>query len=101
MPWLQQGNKRYYYRSVRVNGRPRSVYVGTGKVGEIAAAADQLRRTRREHLKDEQQQILANAASAAELNGQLEALTRAALIAAGFHQHARCQWRRRHHAQQR
>ena len=99
MSWKKRGRNDYYYRQVRVDGRPRTIYVGMGTVGETAAAADQLRRTQQEQLKDQQQRIVANLVSVVELNKQLESLTLAALVVAGFYQHARCQWRRRHHAQ--
>ena len=101
MSWKRRGRNRYYYRSVRVDGRPRTTYVGTGMVGATAAAADQLHRIQREQLKEKQQRITADSATVVELNEQLESLTRAALVAAGFYQHARCQWRRRHHVEQR
>ena len=101
MPWRQKGNKRVYYRSVRVDGRPRTIYVGPGMIGETAAAAVQLRRVQREQLREKQQQIIAHSSSVVDLNGQLESLTRAALVAAGFYQHARWQWRRRRNVKQR
>ncbi len=102
MPWRQRGQRRYYYRTIQTDGRPRSVYVGTGEVGEAAAAEDEARRAerrrQRELLKAQQQQITTNLSAVVELNERMESLTRAALLGAGFHQHARSQWRKRHHA---
>ena len=101
MSWKKRGGNRYYYRSVRVGGKSRTIYVGTGIVGATAAAADQLRRIQREQLKEKQHRITADSASVIELSEQMEPLMRAALVAAGFYQHARCQWRKRHHVKQR
>jgi hypothetical protein len=101
MPWLLRGKKRYYYRSVRVDGRPRTIYVGGGLVGATGAAADQLRRIAREQLEEKRQRIAGNTASVDKLGKQLESLMRAALVAAGFYQHARCHWRKRYYVKQR
>ena len=95
MPW--RGN--YYYRSKRVNGRPRQVYVGSGLVARLAAQLDELDRERRK---------LRDARAARELEdleihdedikrvGRLaDALGRAARFAAGFRRHHRGEWRRK------
>jgi len=47
MPWELRGQKRYYYRSERVAGRPVRRYFGSGPAAELQAAADDLRRLRR------------------------------------------------------
>src|SRR6187401_2872732 len=41
MAWLTKDGRRYYYRSIRVGGRVRSVYVGTGPLALLAAAEDE------------------------------------------------------------
>ena len=46
--WEARGQRRYFYRHVRVGGRPRRLYAGTGRAAELAAAADALRRLNRE-----------------------------------------------------
>src|SRR5687767_1318883 len=47
MPWSMHGEHRYFYQSVRINGRPTKRYVGRGVEGEDAAAAiDQRRQDR-------------------------------------------------------
>ena len=39
MGWCQQYNRQYYYRYRRINGRRVRQYIGTGPIGELAAAA--------------------------------------------------------------
>jgi hypothetical protein len=100
MPWQVRGQKRYYTRSKKVNGRVKREYVGTGSVGELAAAADALRRAERRAQADARRAEEARWQSASgpllELVRASGLLTRAALLAAGYHQHARGSWRRRH-----
>ena len=98
MTWVRRGEKRYYYRHVRVAGRPVRRYAGTGAVGELAAAADGLRRLNREiearAWRAEQGRQQEAEAPLLRLCGVTENLIRAALLAAGFHQHDRGVWRR-------
>src|SRR4051812_33802742 len=83
---------RYYTRSRRVNGRVVREYLGTGPRAEAAAARDRARRRLAQAHRD------ARRALDADL-GLLDAvailLARADLVAAGYHQHARGQWRKR------
>jgi hypothetical protein len=48
VPWEPRGRKKYFYRTERVRSRPVRRYAGTGQTGELAAAADGLRRLERE-----------------------------------------------------
>jgi len=48
MGWEVRRSKRYYYRKVRINGRVRSVYCGSGIRGEIAAQQDARKQAERE-----------------------------------------------------
>jgi hypothetical protein len=89
-----------YYRSVRVNGRPRRVYVGSGATAEAAAAEDKLARAGKEL---ERAQVEAEQAEAERLDANLkqvcaiaDSLAKAALYAAGYRQHCRGDWRRNH-----
>jgi hypothetical protein len=89
----------YYYRVRKVNGRVLREYVGTGRVAELIAESDALERQRR------QQKALALRRAKAELaalDAELKALvettdllTRAVLLAAGYRQHHRGEWRKR------
>jgi hypothetical protein len=100
MSWHQVGTKRYYYRSERVNGEPVRRYVGKGQAGEVAAEIVNLRRLEREitarELKAEMDRLRKVEVPLRELCEISEMLTRAALMVAGYHQHARGKWRRRH-----
>ena len=101
MAWQVVDGRKYYYRHRRVDGRPRTVYVGAAgsPAAELAAAADGLRRlgreaaarerhAERERHRDAEAPLLA-------LCVRTDVLTRAALLSAGFHRHHRGPWRRR------
>ena len=101
MAWQVVDARKYYYRHRRVGGRPRTVYVGAAgsPAAELAAAADGLRRLGREAAARERH---AEQARQREIEAPLvrlcalsDLLTRAALLAAGFHRHHRGPWRRR------
>ena len=94
MPWI--GN--YYYRSKRVDGRPRKIYVGGGEVGEQAAEEDRLAKIEKQEMyrqHDEQwKECSALDSSICEVIRITEGLARQALQAAGYHQHCKGDWRR-------
>jgi hypothetical protein len=89
---------RYYTRSRKVDGRVIREYVGSGPVAEIAAHADALERERREEearaWREEREDLDALDARTRELDELAELLVRAALLAAGYRQHERGEWRR-------
>jgi hypothetical protein len=89
----------YYTRSRKISGRVVREYVGTGLVGELAAAADaQARAERRSQdarQQAEQERIEAAIAPLEEFYDTVETLTRASLLAAGYHRHHRGEWRRK------
>jgi hypothetical protein len=99
MPWRQVGRGRYFYRCQRVAGRPRQVHFGTGPAAELAAAADDLRRVERAVARSERRAEQAGwqeaEAPLLELCELTDVLARAALTAAGYHQHDRGPWRHR------
>jgi hypothetical protein len=104
MTWHQQGTRRYFYRSVRIRGHPVRRYVGAGPAAELAAAVDELRRLERaietRECRAEQERLAAAGAPLLQLCDLTDNLARATLLATGFHQHARSEWRRRRAATQ-
>lgn len=93
----------YYYRVRRENGRVVREYVGRGRVAELIAELDALERKKRcdkerldaAALRDE---IAKLATLDDDLNALIETsdlLVRAALVAAGYHQHKHGEWRKR------
>jgi hypothetical protein len=95
MGWDKDG--RYYTRSRREGGRVVREYVGGGAVGELASQLDAIERARREAdraaQRAEREEVETLDAPLAELNDLADLLVRAALLAAGFHQHNRGNWR--------
>jgi hypothetical protein len=96
MAWNQG---RYYTRSRKVNGRVVREYIGGGEAGELAAQIDAANRADREAARDarraEQARLKALDAPLNVLNDLADLLAHAALLAAGFHQHRRGNWRKR------
>lgn len=91
-------SNRYYYRSVRVGGRVKKVYLGRGSAGQEAAAAMERKRLARceaeAAVRNEQGETADADRLAGELNDWADLLSAVWLIATGHHQHHR-QWRRR------
>jgi hypothetical protein len=87
----------YYTRSRREGGRVVREYVGGGLLGRLASEADRIERERREAEKRRRRQELEHlrglSAPVLELSEAAEVLTRAELIAAGYHRH-KGEWRR-------
>ena len=99
MAWEQRGGRLYYYQSRRVNGRVVKEYVGAGPGAELQAnvkeADRRSERARREAEKAERERLEefdAEVDAACEVIGLI---ARAALMAAGYHQHKRGEWRLR------
>src|ERR1022692_2903257 len=89
MGWDKRG---YYYRVHKVAGQVIREYCGAGKLAELTAQLDALERERR------QQQRVALCLERDTLNALDETanlLARAALLAAGFQQHKRGEWRKK------
>jgi hypothetical protein len=98
--WERRGSKEYYYRSERRGGRPVRRYVGAAAsaAAALVAATDDLRRLEREVAARERSAEQARQQKAEspflELCVASDILVRAALVAAGYRQHARGAWRR-------
>jgi hypothetical protein len=105
MGWESRGScrGRYYTRSKRANGRVVREYVGAAgdPLVELVAAADALRRGDRraaaEARRAEEASWREALAPLLELCRAANVMARAALLAAGYRQHARSAWRKRRH----
>jgi hypothetical protein len=90
---------RYYTRSRKVDGRVVRQYVGGGLTGQLAAQLDAVERAQRQADRAEQKamrtEVEALDAELDELNDLADLLARAALLAAGYRQHKRGEWRKR------
>lgn len=97
MSWERRGNKRYYYRRRKINGRVEAEYIGAGDVAELLAESDELDRLRRQLEAEEWQAIVEAYERAAALLADIDVLVRAStaavLLINGYHHHKR-QWRR-------
>ncbi len=96
MPWDKRG---YYYRKKRIGSRVVSEYIGRGFMANLEAGQDQTERDARAYERRELQaqrakdaQLEAGIIAADEL---ISAAMNQALEAAGYHRHARGQWRKR------
>jgi hypothetical protein len=89
----------YYTRSKKIGGRVIREYVGSGPLAELAVLMDEEDRLRREEeaeaWRDDRERLEALEAPIAELCEITETLAQAALLAAGYHQHKRGEWRKR------
>jgi hypothetical protein len=103
---LQVRNGRpYCYRSVRRGKRVGRVYLGAGPSAEFADAALRLqqaerqaqRRAQADQVRQQVQEWANDDALIGELDEVLGILIRSALLSAGYHQHTRGEWRRRHY----
>jgi hypothetical protein len=93
----RNGSLYYYYRSERVGGRVRKVYLGSGRLAELWAEAERVERERREADRErehaELERLESLAAPVLEIDEAADILARARLIAAGCHRH-KGEWRR-------
>jgi hypothetical protein len=99
MSWEhRKGHRRYYTRSRRMGGRIVREYLGCGQFAELTARSDEhAREVRTIAAKEEAERRFETIALSAELDRicQLsDCLSRAVLLAAGYHEH-RGNWRRR------
>jgi hypothetical protein len=100
MAWERRSNGRhYFYRGERKDGRVRKVYFGAGPAASLAADRFVGERAARAELaaahSAERVRIGAAERAVEALAAGTDSALSAALMAAGFHQHDRCAWRRR------
>jgi hypothetical protein len=90
---------RYYTRSKKVNGRVVREYIGAGELAELVAQQDILEREKRLlsalDRRDQKAELAALDGELKALSEQTDLVASAALLAAGFHQHKRGEWRKR------
>src|SRR5262245_44687894 len=86
--------KGYYYRSVRLNGRPTKQYLGVGPGAEKVARQVEERKTARREVREEEARLAAIDLIHDELSGWLRLLVRAHLVIGGMYEH-HGGWRRR------
>jgi hypothetical protein len=98
LAWEDRKGNSYYYSAQRIGGRVRKLYLGRGSMaGRMASAESSARRRREEEMEAwtaERERLGALVALIGELCEAVEVLTRAHLIANGYHQ-VKGQWRRR------
>ncbi len=98
MGWEKRGGKVYYYRKRRVGGRVISDYIGAGPHAELIADLDDLARVEaeaeREAWRQECDAMLADDQRIDEAGDLVRMLTRAWLLAYGYHTH-KGQWRKK------
>ena len=89
----------HYTRSKKVNGRVIREYVGGGILGEASARMDADERQQREGeaalWREERERLETLDGLTEELYEAAEVLAKAALLADGYHQHKRGEWRKR------
>jgi len=103
MGWvIRLGRRRYYTRSKKRGGKVFSEHIGSGSVGELAAAADALRRVERqaraEARRANQVRWRAALGPLMDLCNGTSLLIKATFFGAGYYLHARSSWRKKQHA---
>lgn len=101
MGWKNINGRLYYYRSRREGDRVRTDYLGPAGHAELFSGLDAIDReekeARREQERDERESVEREEAEVSAWFDRVEAVARAALDAAGYHQHKRGEWRRKRH----
>jgi hypothetical protein len=95
---MRRGRGPYYYRCVRVDGRPACQYLGKGEAGRLAAESDRVERLERQAARSAWDTTFAGAekarVSVKELAEGCDLMVRTYLVAAGFHRYGG-EWRMR------
>jgi hypothetical protein len=99
MAWETRGNRRFYYRSKRINGKVVKEYVGgDDPETRLIAELDRQNRAKRqeaiEAVRRTQNRLDEATKPLTVFITNLDVLVQAELLAAGFHDH-RGEWRRR------
>ena len=99
MAWeTRKRGGRYYTRSHRQGGQVVREYLGAGELGAAIAQLDALEREERQMAaaawREERARLEARDAAIADYCRTIDRLVKAELIAAGYRQHKRGEWRR-------
>lgn len=94
----------YYTRSRRVNGKVQREYVSSGSMALVDAGFDEAerieaweaKRQEQERWQEEQEDAKALDVAVGLICNSAAAMFRAAMEEAGFHQHSRGEWRKKH-----
>jgi hypothetical protein len=93
MGWEKRGNKRYFYRIEKRQGRSVRTYYNSGEIAELAATAEAIPRVQREiedrRRKREQEPLATAETLVNELCEQSDRLVRATLVASGYRRKGR------------
>jgi hypothetical protein len=96
MGWDRRG---YYYRVRKVDGRVVREYVGARRIAELVSQMEgierQKRDAKREAWRQERSELDSLEAQVESLDDLADLLARAAMLAAGYRQHHRGEWRRK------
>jgi hypothetical protein len=95
MAWVRRGRKSVYYQNRRVGGRVERLYLGDGPEAQLAAALAAQRRLARQLWRRDKDRWREASLALAMLCQAADLLARAELLAAGYRQHQRGEWRRR------
>jgi hypothetical protein len=101
MGWeTRPGRTPYYTRPKKRGGKVIHEYVGSGSVGELAAAADALQRAERQARAEARRADKARWQTALgplmDLCNGTSLLFKATFFCAGYYLHARTSWRKKH-----
>ena len=102
MGWKTIQGRRYLYRKIRSGGKVKTVYVGRGPAAELVALEMERRKEEGAAKRSavQEQKVAADRLRqlAEQAADQFQLLVRATLVAAGWYQHNRCEWRPRRFA---
>jgi hypothetical protein len=100
LPWTKKPNdRRYYVRLTKRGGQKQFTYFGKGPAAEAAAAEDAKKRAEQLALnrcrKEDNQAWQQATQPLDQLAAFANTLMKGALVAGGYHQHDRGEWRRK------
>lgn len=99
MAWETRGNRTYYYRARKINGRVVKEYLGTGASAHAAAAEDEDRRQARQIASAKRKGAYKMEDPTAYLTDSFldlsDNLINGLFVASGFYRHHGGEWRRR------